>query len=284
MAPCEPRLVGTPREWALRLTLGAVVGAFFGLIGPFGTYAAPPATRLACWTATFCLGAALFPIAVRAGRRAAPRLDLPTWFASGVAVAIACAPFSGVVGLLFNGAYLRAGGWTAALEFYGDCLLVSAPLTFLVVALSDRLRTAAPAVAHHPAPAHGLTQPSGEPGAHPAPSLLDRLPPRLGRELIALQMEDHYVRAHTPLGSDLLLTPIGQAVEALDGLEGLRVHRSWWVARAAVRGAAWEGRNLRLRLAGGLEAPVARAQVAALRAAGWLEPAAERDATPTHQG
>ena len=49
------------------------------------------------------------------------------------------------------------------------------------------------------------------------------------------------------------------------------MHRSWWVARQAVREIVHDGRNLRLKLTSGLEAPVARAKVAELKAAGWLE-------------
>jgi DNA-binding LytR/AlgR family response regulator len=99
---------------------------------------------------------------------------------------------------------------------------------------------------------------------------VDRLPPHLGRELLALEMEDHYVRAHTPSGSALVLMRMRDAVAELDGMEGLQVHRSWWVARAAVEGEVQDGRNVRLKLKSGLEAPVARNSVPALRAAGWL--------------
>ncbi|MFT4251060.1 MAG: LytTR family transcriptional regulator DNA-binding domain-containing protein, partial [Caulobacter sp.] len=50
----------------------------------------------------------------------------------------------------------------------------------------------------------------------------------------------------------------------------LQVHRSWWVARRAVARVERDGRNLRLRLVDGEAAPIARAAVARLRAAGWL--------------
>jgi DNA-binding LytR/AlgR family response regulator len=83
-------------------------------------------------------------------------------------------------------------------------------------------------------------------------------------------MEDHYVRVHTPHGSALLLMRMRDAVAELDGLPGALVHRSWWVAQGAVQGVRREGRNVRLQLAGGIEAPVARAQIAPLEAAGWL--------------
>ena len=280
MAACAPTLFGSPREWAWRLTVGAALGVFLGLIGPFGTFDRALPVRVAEWTLTSMLGGALFVLAVRLARRAGRRLNLPAWFAVGAAIAAACVPFSVAVGLLFSRRYLLEGGWPAALEFYGDCLLVSAPLAIGSVYLSDRLQGPHSAAAAPRAVTPAVETPSDS-IASPAPgptaaNWLDRLPPRLGRDLTALQMEDHYVRAHTPLGSDLLLIPMGQAVEALGGLEGLRVHRSWWVARGAVRGQAWDGRNLRLLLAGGLEAPVARAQVAALRAAGLARRRARR--------
>ena len=89
-------------------------------------------------------------------------------------------------------------------------------------------------------------------------------------EVLCLQMEDHYVRVHTRGGSRLVMATLGQAITALDGAEGLQVHRSWWVARRAVAHARRQGRNLRLELVNGIVAPVARAGVASVRAAGWI--------------
>jgi hypothetical protein len=101
-----------------------------------------------------------------------------------------------------------------------------------------------------------------------APGLLGASP----AQVLCLQMEDHYVRVHTAAGSRLVLATLSQAVEALGRTRGLRVHRSWWVAEQAVAGAVADGRNLRLVLVNGLNAPVARSSVAAVREAGWLEP------------
>ena len=98
----------------------------------------------------------------------------------------------------------------------------------------------------------------------------DRLPARLGRTVLCLQMEDHYVRVHTPEGSALVLMSLSQAMAGLKDVDGAQTHRSWWVARAGVTGVVEDGRNMRLRLAGGLEAPVSRARVGALREEGWL--------------
>ena len=130
-------------------------------------------------------------------------------------------------------------GW---LEWYGQALLVSA--IYLVAKLL--LPTAQP-----PEPAAGA-------------------PARLGREVLCLQMEDHYVRVHSRDGSRLVLNSLARAIAELRAVEGMQVHRSWWVARHAIETPIEDGRNVRLLLTNGLEAPVARTKVAALRAAGWL--------------
>jgi hypothetical protein len=118
-----------------------------------------------------------------------------------------------------------------------------------------------------PVPADAVPAP---PVAAAAPRFLARIPARLGRDLVALQMEDHYLRIHTRLGSDLILLRMNDAVAELDGLDGLRVHRSWWVARAALEGVERDGKTMVLRLAGGLAVPVARDRQGEVRAAGWL--------------
>ena len=83
-------------------------------------------------------------------------------------------------------------------------------------------------------------------------------------------MEDHYVRAHGPDGqSVLILMRMADAERELAGLDGTRVHRSWWVARDAVKDNRRSGRAVQLKLAGGLTAPVARDRLAALRREGW---------------
>jgi DNA-binding LytR/AlgR family response regulator len=118
-------------------------------------------------------------------------------------------------------------------------------------------------------PAPPPQAPATSPAAPPNP-LLDQLPAELGSAIIALEMEDHYVRVHTALGSALVLMRMRDAATLLGELEGMQVHRSWWVARGAVEDVLRDGRNVRLKLARGIEAPVARANVAVLREARWI--------------
>ncbi len=84
-------------------------------------------------------------------------------------------------------------------------------------------------------------------------------------------MEDHYVRAHGPGTSALFLLRMRDAEAELAGIVGMRVHRSWWVARGAVDKVLRDGRGYKLRLTNGLEAPVARDRVALLKSARWID-------------
>ncbi|MDO9078370.1 MAG: LytTR family DNA-binding domain-containing protein, partial [Brevundimonas sp.] len=106
-------------------------------------------------------------------------------------------------------------------------------------------------------------------GAKPA-RFLDRLPFRLrGSVIRAVQSEDHYLRIHTDRGSDLVLMRLSDALIELEGLEGAQTHRSWWVARDAVRAVSSGDGRATLTLEGGVEAPVSRRYARALRDAGW---------------
>lgn len=99
---------------------------------------------------------------------------------------------------------------------------------------------------------------------------LDRLPFKLrGSAIRAVQSEDHYLRVHTDLGSDLILMRLSDALTELEGLEGAQTHRSWWVAKDAVRGVSRGDGRATLTLEGGLAAPVSRRYAKALREAGW---------------
>ncbi len=257
-------ILGAPRDWAIDLAVATVVGVFLGVIGPFGSYyGAPVEERVAYWVANLWIGFIALSLIVRLSMRAASRLDLPIWFALAVCVALGAAPLAVIVGHFAAWVWPpNHGRLSPFLVQYGQTLAISEPFAFGYYYLADRGRRRG-RLSVPPAPASAAS--SG-----PA-RFLDRLPARLGRDLLCLQMEDHYVRAHTAAGSDLILIPLKQAIAELSGLEGQQVHRSWWVARTAVANPTVDGRNLRLELTNGLTVPVSRPSIARLRAAGWLD-------------
>jgi hypothetical protein len=109
-------------------------------------------------------------------------------------------------------------------------------------------------------------------GADPSASLLDRLPRHIGRDVVALEAEDHYVRVHTTVGSSLIFARFGDAMTALSALDGVRVHRSYWVRRAAVQGVSVQGKGLMLTLSNDMRVPVSHGFREVARDAGITPP------------
>jgi hypothetical protein len=179
---------------------------------------------------------------------------MPVWPAIVVALLVGCVPLALFISWLATTLWPFLRDRIAPLEWYGQCVFLSGPvLTFVIVAPRDERPRGA---RRHP------VQASSQPSVMPASG-----------EVLCLRMEDHYVRVHTLAGSRLVAGPFERVIAGMTH-EGMRVHRSWWVARAAVTGVVADGRNLRLTLRGDLTAPISRASVARLREAGWLAPEA----------
>ncbi len=84
-----------------------------------------------------------------------------------------------------------------------------------------------------------------------------------------MEAEDHYLRVRTSGGDELILLRLSDAIAELEGVEGARTHRSWWVARAAVAGVRRGDGRAVITLPDGTEVPVSRSYAKVLRDAGW---------------
>lgn len=65
--------------------------------------------------------------------------------------------------------------------------------------------------------------------AQPLTLLQSKLPLHLGREIVCVQAQDHYVEVTTPKGRAMVLMRLSDAVQDLEPIGGMQVHRSWWV-------------------------------------------------------
>jgi hypothetical protein len=120
-------------------------------------------------------------------------------------------------------------------------------------------------------------QQSGPVEAAPAPQAeVERtgvralVPNKLGQQILALQAEDHYVRVFTDRGDTLVRYRFSEAVREMRFQPGVQIHRSYWVALAAVQQVRPDGKGFRVQLQNGLEAPVSRSNLGVLRAAGLI--------------
>ncbi len=77
-------------------------------------------------------------------------------------------------------------------------------------------------------------------------------------ELFAVSSEDHYVQAHTSQGKELILMRLSDALKELNEIDGLQIHRSWWVAREGISESVKENGKHCLVLKSGDRVPVSR--------------------------
>ena len=100
----------------------------------------------------------------------------------------------------------------------------------------------------------------------------DRLSRGVSRDVICLEMDDHYVRVHTTGGSCLLLMRFADAVADLGAL-GMQVHRSHWVAHRHMLTVVRRDGRAMLRVTGGRDVPISRPYLPAVRATLRAKPA-----------
>lgn len=197
----------------------------------------------------------------------AQRLTLPEVPSAGAGILLAAIPATYAIAYLSGYRLGSEHQFHELFQLYLNVALIGT-LVMLVFLMIDR-GTSSPAAPDRFEPRVSPPQPIAPP-EEVAP-FLQRLPVAWRDRLVALEMDDHYIRAHGPCTSVLILFRMRDAERELAGHDGLRVHRSWWVARGAVKQVLCNGRNVRLRLEGGLEAPVARDRIVDLEDAGWLK-------------
>lgn len=235
------------------LLIAVAAGLFMALVGAFGTSAKPLLNRAAYWVGVIAVGT-LVGSGVGGVVRGRGWLEARPWAQAGLILAILTPVLTALVCAITWAAFGPGAGFAKPWGFFAPVLAVSA----VMVAIGEL-------AAREPLQTHGR-----EPRDAP-PRFLDRLPYKLrGSEIFAVEAQDHYLRLHTSAGSDLLLMRLSDAIAELEGIEGAQTHRSWWVARAAVEAARRTDGRAMLKLKGGLEAPVSRTFVAALRAQGWF--------------
>ncbi|MCA8900350.1 MAG: LytTR family transcriptional regulator [Hyphomonas sp.] len=107
--------------------------------------------------------------------------------------------------------------------------------------------------------------PPAEPGASPRPLFLDKLPVHKQGDVWALSSELHYVRVYTSRGHDLVLMRLSDAIRQCDGIEGVQVHRSHWVAQDGVDAVETIDGRMQVRLRNDVTLPVSRSYSGAVR-------------------
>ncbi|MFN3144413.1 MAG: LytTR family DNA-binding domain-containing protein [Paracoccaceae bacterium] len=122
--------------------------------------------------------------------------------------------------------------------------------------------------------ARASSGPGGQSGdtseTDPKPRLTQRLSNLSADEILAVSADDHYIDVRALDGTERVLLRFSDALNEMEGLEGVRVHRSHWVARGAVKGARRDNGRVFLDLVDGSTIPVSRKYREEVARAGWL--------------
>jgi hypothetical protein len=230
----------------------ASIAAVLGLMGPFGSYRSPLEVRVPLWIGNMTMAYFFYSLLWPFGDRLSEGTGLPRLASRILIILLGAVPLTFIIEFTIQ----------LASPVAPDLPYTTRYLQVLAIGLIANLLMAQFFTA--PVAAGEATEGSDAVGIPSRPRLFERLPHSFGEKLYCLSSEDHYVRAHGEYGSVLLLMRMKDAVAELDGLPGLRIHRSWWVARDAVERVERNGR-VRMVLTNGMSAPVARSCEGAVR-------------------
>jgi hypothetical protein len=232
------------------------LGALLGVLQPDSTAELGKLESILVWQARSAVVVALAVAALFLFQSSTGFSKLGPWLRiliSGLAAALIFLPLDSAADLWLG---LEGGepdgesqdpSWQETLGAEAITVLVAVPLAWAVINAPwilrtswqgmERVRACAPA---------GTTPPVAEPD----------LPKGLDAEVIALEADLNYLKVHRASGSGIILHALERAIEDLGraGIAGIRTHRSYWVAIAAID----EMKNDRVRLKNGLEIPVSR--------------------------
>lgn len=260
----ERRAQGLRESATAEIGVLTLVGVALALIGPFGTDALGLGLRLAYWIGGMVAGwlvlqailLVMRPVAIRFG------LPFPLEYLLAVpllaSIGVACLA---ILGGQDEGELLGKGGAVSQMLFVEFAAVgIGIFLLFGALYAFAGWRKARCSTLRQPAQ---VTAPLNNTKLH------ERLPPAFG-PILALAVEDHYV---TVIGEgigttrrEMLLMNLSEAITEVGAGFGQRTHRSWWVAHGAVVELRRDGRNTVAVLSNGVEAPVSRAHVAAVKA------------------
>lgn len=111
-----------------------------------------------------------------------------------------------------------------------------------------------------------VVSPTAQPAVYPPvslvavepspPEFMKRVPVQRRGSIILVKAEDHYLKVVTSNGESLIHYRLSDAIAEMPADAGIRVHRSYWVARDAIVNVGPAGRKLRATLINGIEIPV----------------------------
>lgn len=244
------------------LLVWVLTSAVLAATGPFGSYGEMSLlARALFWAPVLAIGIAVATL-IRAFVYGT--LGLRDRLAGSLLITlllclVLCPPLMITLGALF-------GDREASMPGLPEIVLLVASVSLGVCSLRHSAEIAAAPLADLPPDAPDLPPSALPPSVPalpaeetPAPRLMRRIAAELQGDLVSMTVRDHYVDVVTSAGPSSLLMRFGDAIHEAEPVEGLQIHRSHWVALAAVQGVERDGPRLFVLVSGGQRLPVSKA-------------------------
>jgi hypothetical protein len=236
------------------LVIGAIVICV--VAGPFHTLEMPLPMRAGYWTTAILTATAMSVTTITyafAGPLAPRMPPLVRGLTASVLFSLIYAGFLVGLGMVF---FPENTGLPRYLGFVGYTMPIAVGITVIVYLFQRD-------------PENAEASTSG--GGDAPPHILTRIKPGLGAQLTRLTMQDHYVEVFTDKGSQLVLMRFADALDEVAPTRGWRIHRSHWVAEAAMSDVRRSDGKTFVVMADGAELPISRTYLPKMRDAGVLK-------------
>jgi hypothetical protein len=230
--------------WRRRLAIDGSLVVLLTLTGPFGTFVDLPAPlRLAYWAIAVGGCSLLMHVVIGVALGTRWLADWPDLPRIALGALLAAFPGAALIGLLERAMRHNNSVFDHYIWFWFCVAAIGFPVA---VVQFWKLESGEPKL------------PAGSEPTAPEIRFLQRLPREVGRRIISLSMQDHYVRVTTDRGSVMILIRFSDAVRELAGHPGAQVHRSHWVAAGQAKRILQEKNRTMIELADGRRLPVSR--------------------------
>ena len=269
------------------VVIGAVLVAIFVLMEPEASQGLGFFDRTLFWITN--VGLALGAL-YAASWLLLPRImhHLPAWLAmllAGIAGAALMAPFGYLVELVQPESWQMAddGDWLDVFERAGvwqgivaEFLEVGPQVLVVWMAINLPFFGSRPTLNDPPGPGedgkrHGPVDvekdEAGQYAEKVRDEFLSEIPESLGKNILAISSDLHYLHVYTDLGRCMILGSLQRAADAM-GEDGMRVHRAHWVARKAIVKIIKDGQQWYCLLQNDLKVPISRRKKSTV--AGWF--------------
>jgi hypothetical protein len=230
--------------WRRRLAIDGSLVVMLTLTGPFGTFVdLPSPLRLAYWMIAIGVCSLLMHVVIGVVLETRWLRDWPDLPRIALGSMLAALPGAAMIGLLERTMRHNNSVFEHYFWFWICVAAIGFPVAVVQFARFGWLLPKTPAEAKPDTPDIRF---------------LERLPREMGRRIISLSMQDHYVRVTTERGSAMILIRFADAVSELANHPGAQIHRSHWVAAGQARKILHDKNRTMIELADGRRLPVSR--------------------------